>query len=112
MTLVNTNPTVSSELQYQNPTDTVESFIVNTESVVHPNEQSVNNENGAALQELFEHTLDERGENVPNKFKWVAENEIHVDGLSSMTLHNFILKAEALGKKVTYRRSIVLTITD
>lgn len=112
MTLVSTIPAVPSELQYQNPTDSVESFEVNTESVIHPDEQSVKNANSAALQELFQQTLNEKGENVANQFKWVAENEIQVDGLSSMTLHNFILKAEELGKKVTYRRSIVLTISD
>ena len=63
-------------------------------------------------RELFEQTLNANDEKALNNVKWVGENEIQVDGLSGMTLHNFLLKVEALGKKVTYRRSTVFTITD
>lgn len=114
MTLVSTVSAIQTEANANNPSVTAEPFSVNMDSVIQPDdnqEKTVNNKE-TALQELFEQALAETGENGAQKFKWVGENEIQVDGLSGMTLHNFLLKAEALGKKVTYRRSIVFQIED
>lgn len=113
MTLVSTIPAATPESALQ--TNVNESLSLGTETLIHPDPESSPVELKAernALQELFEQTLIEKGENEGNKFKWVGDNEIQVDGLSGLTLHNFLLKAEALGKKITYRRSIVFTITD
>lgn len=67
---------------------------------------------GPALQELFNASLQERGDYPLENAKWIEDNVVEVAGLSKMTLHNFILKAEALGKTVRYTRKLTVEITD
>ncbi|MDW3191496.1 MAG: hypothetical protein R8G66_04000 [Cytophagales bacterium] len=114
MTLVSTVPSLQTEATANHPAETTKSFSVNQEITTQPvdSPNRTISANGQALQALFEQSLAESGENGTRKFNWVGENEIQVDGLSGMTLNNFLLKAEALGKKVTYRRSIVFQIED
>ncbi|MBC6401263.1 MAG: hypothetical protein GDA51_02590 [Ekhidna sp.] len=64
------------------------------------------------LQEIFEETVRDRGEYPFSKFEWTNDKEVVVDGLSPMILHNFVLKAEKLGKKVSYIRTLKVKITD
>ena len=89
--------------------------IVSKSSYVHTsamNEdlKSRKRESAPALSEMFTNTLSEK--NVSAKSTWTGENEVEVEGLSKMTLHSFILKAEELGKKIKYTRSLTVEITD
>ena len=69
-------------------------------------------ENAPQLYDLLTATLKEKGEYPLSKTTWINDQEIKVEGLSKMTLHSFIMKAEQLGKKIKYRRSLVVEITD
>ncbi len=64
------------------------------------------------LKDLFETTLKSKNEFDQARTKWVQTNEVEVEGLSQMTLHDFVLKAEGLGKKVSYTRSLTVKISD
>lgn len=116
MTLVSTTPALEPKSKTRgNNTSTTELLTVGKETEIYPDSAVPSEDvktNRSAIRDLFEQTLTENEEIEGDRFKWVGENEIQVDGLSGMPLHNFVLKAEALGKKVTYRRSIVFTITD
>ena len=70
-------------------------------------------EGSPSLNQLFENTLIEKGESESLKNgSWISNNEITVQGVSKMALHSFILKAESLGKKIKYTRSLTVEITD
>ncbi|MEO9483936.1 MAG: hypothetical protein ABJG47_10840 [Ekhidna sp.] len=64
------------------------------------------------LQELFKETVENKGELDALKSRWTADDELMVEGLSQMTLHSFLLKAEELGKNITYTRTLKVEITD
>lgn len=66
----------------------------------------------ANLAYLFNDVLDSKGELSEVKKEWIGKNEIKTEGMSNMALHSFILKAEELGKKITYTRTLKVTITD
>lgn len=65
-----------------------------------------------SLYALMQKTLESKGEYPLEKSEWVGENELVVEGLSEMTLHTFLLKAESLGKKITYTKTLKIKISD
>ena len=65
-----------------------------------------------ALQELLEETLRMKGELPKTNLKWISPNRLEVEGASQMTLHSFILKAEQLGKKVKYVKTLTVEFAD
>ena len=65
-----------------------------------------------SLYSLFQKTLESKGEYPLEGSEWTGDKELKVDGLSSMTLHSFILEAESLGKKITYSKSLKIKISD
>ena len=75
------------------------------------NVKKMKREGSEGLMELFTQVLREKGEDIISELK-VTDNEIELSSLSSMTLHSFILKAEELGKCVTYEKSFRVKITD
>jgi len=93
-------------------------FIISMETIVEqktPKSESLRNENIAkvdSLQELFDQTVKEKGDYPLAKKEWKGDNELVVDGLSPMTLHSFVSKAEQLGKKISYERTLKVKITD
>ncbi len=66
----------------------------------------------ASLGELFQNTVAENGELEALKATWTADDEMEVEGISQMTLNSFILRAEELGKNITYTRTLKVEITD
>jgi len=68
--------------------------------------------NSPELNELFEETLKQKNEYSSSETKWINDNEVQVNGMSDMTLHSFILKAEELGKKITYTKTLKVSISD
>ena len=68
--------------------------------------------NEGSLRMLFEETLKEAGDIPLSKVEWKRDNEVVVGGLAPMTLHSFVSKAEQLGKKISYERTLKVKITD
>ena len=64
------------------------------------------------MSQLFRDTLKEKGEYHSENFKWFSENEVEVSNLSQMSLHSFLLEAEALGKNVHFIKQTVIKIED
>ncbi len=60
------------------------------------------------LKSLFEQVLNERQEEV--HMNWEQDNKLVVDQLSGLTLHNFLLKVEELGKNITFTKKTVIEI--
>lgn len=68
--------------------------------------------NSSSLSELFDETLANKGEEGKVQQRWVADDEMEVEGLSKSALHSFILEAEELGKKITYTETLRVKISD
>ena len=64
------------------------------------------------LKELFIATVERKGEGKKLQVNRLSDSELEIEGISQMTLHSFLLKAEELGKKITYTRSLKVEITD
>lgn len=65
-----------------------------------------------SLDALFFQTVRRKGEEEKLQANWISETEMEVEGISEMTLHSFLLKAEQLGKKITYTRTLRVKISD
>ncbi len=65
-----------------------------------------------SLFELFKNTIERKGEGEQVQIKELNTDEFFVEGLSSMTLQSFILKAEELGKNISYTTSLQVKISD
>ena len=68
--------------------------------------------NAPSLYELFDQTLQKKGESAYVESRFVEENVLEVEGLSQMTLHGYILEAERLGKKIEYIKTTTVKISD
>ena len=77
-----------------------------------PEEMRMAKSKDANLAYLLNEVLESKGELSEVKKEWIGKNEVKMEGMSNMTLHSFILKAEELGKKITYTRTLKVTITD
>lgn len=69
-------------------------------------------EESPSLGELFTETVEKKGELDSLKSTWTSDDEMEVEGISQMTLHSFLLRAEELGKNITYTRTLKVEITD
>ena len=67
---------------------------------------------GQRLNELFDETLSQKIQTEEVNCHWTDDSTVEVEGLSKLTLHNFILKAEELGKNVTYTRTYTVKVSD
>lgn len=65
-----------------------------------------------SLEKLFQETIQSKGEGNPARIKRTASNELEIEGLSGMALHSFMLKAEQLGKNITYMKTLKIKIND
>ena len=65
-----------------------------------------------SLNELFQETVERKGEIETVQQHWVSDQELEVEGLSNTTLHSFLLEAEKLGKKITYTKTLTVKISD
>lgn len=69
----------------------------------------LNQANDQELKQKF-NDLFERGNNPESNVNWVEDNKVEVEGVSSMSLHNFTLQAEAMGKSVKYYKKTIIEI--
>ena len=66
---------------------------------------------GATIAELFETTLKQKGEFDPENIKWIDDNTIVVGNLSGTALHSVILKAEEMGRDISYTHQTTIRIS-
>ena len=114
---------MSSVDTYQEDQDTVvankiekdELSLVMHQTIKHPSPMSatLKHEKRASkesLENLLKKVIQDKGDAV--HINQLGDKEFEIEGLSSMTLHSFILKAEELGKNVSFKKSIKVQITD
>jgi len=65
-----------------------------------------------SLEEMFVETVTQKGESNTLTINRNSERDLEIEGISQMTLHSFLLKAEELGKNITYTRTLKVEITD
>ena len=65
-----------------------------------------------ALRDLFSQTIESKGQTDAVGIKELADSELFVSGLDQLTLQSFILKAEELGKKITYTTTLKIEISE
>lgn len=82
------------------------------ESAMSEEQKQVKQSASPSLATLFDQTVQQKGEAAQLKRSWVSDSELEVEGLSSMTLHSFVLEAENLGKKITYTKTLQVKISD
>lgn len=68
--------------------------------------------NVESLEALLHDVIDSKGEADSLNLRRNSNNEFEVEGLSNMTLHTFLLKAEALGKNIKYTKTLKVEICD
>lgn len=62
------------------------------------------------LKSLFEQVLTEKNEIENCNMSWVDDKTVVLDKLSGLTLHNFLLKVEEMGKNITFTKKTVIEI--
>lgn len=123
MTLIMNVPTTAEETKPESydstvPEKSTDELTIRMESI-HEQHSAMNEDQKAekrslspSLYSLLQKTLESKGEYPLEKSEWSVNNELVVEGLSEMTLHTFLLKAESLGKKITYTKSMKIKISD
>ncbi len=108
----------SDVLEYKNPETKSDEITLVMETVnEHPSPMSEELKTEkrnelSSLEELFHQVVEEKGEADSLKMSRNSTSEFEVEGLSNMTLHSFILKAEEFGKNITYTKSLKVKISD
>lgn len=72
----------------------------------------IDNPNCPELQEVFKTVLKDKNEYDEKNLNWIDEKNVEVKKVSPMALHNFVLKAEEMGKGVVYEQKTIIRITD
>jgi hypothetical protein len=62
------------------------------------------------LKQLFTTVLEEKNEMNKCNMDWVDDKTVVVDELSGLTLHNFLLRVEELGKNISFTKKTVIEI--
>lgn len=63
-----------------------------------------------ALKAALIEVLQERNAYHPDKVNWKDEETMEVSGLSHFAMHALVLKAEELGKKITFEKQTIIKI--
>ena len=66
----------------------------------------------SSLKKLFMETVDQKGESTKLSLKESSSHDFEIEGISQMTLHSFLMKAEEQGKNITYTRTLKVEIHD
>jgi hypothetical protein len=92
-------------------------MIISQEStVLHPNPIKPNNHaqpstDDSKLKELFIDVLKDKDEYDETAVNWRDEETVEVNNISNMSLHSFLLKAEQMGKDITYTKKTIIKIS-
>ena len=65
-------------------------------------------ESTATLKDVFVELLKERGEYDTNNITWNSDDEVVVSKINHFTLHQLVLKAEELGKQISFEKNTVI----
>jgi len=63
----------------------------------------------AELKQKFAEVFQKKESDQCN-INWLDDGTVEVQGASPMTLHNFTLQAEAMGKQVKYHKTTIIEI--
>jgi len=69
-------------------------------------------QNPENLKELFEAVLKEKNEYSSAEITWLDDETVEVSNISGLSLHSFVLRAEELGKNISYQKKTIIKITD
>ena len=95
-----------------------DAMIINVKQVVKqesPMPENIKNEKrlqAESLENILKRVINEKGEASDVSIQKSASNELEIEGMSKTTLHSFLVKAEELGKSITYTRTLKVEITD
>ncbi|MFY0599215.1 MAG: hypothetical protein JXR03_06055 [Cyclobacteriaceae bacterium] len=65
-----------------------------------------------AVKQLFVDVLKNKNEYDESKLKWDGKEDLAVQDISSIALHNFYLEVEKLGKKIKLENRTVIQVVD
>ena len=68
--------------------------------------------NAESLEKMLEKFLEQKGEADAVEIRRNGSSELVIDGLSSQTLHSFLVKVQEIGKNLTYTKTLKVEITD
>lgn len=91
--------TISSEMQQPNHLKVVKN-------------DAQQDQNHPELKSLFEQVLLEKNALDEKQVRWLNNSTVEVSGSVGLALHSFVLRAEELGKKVSYEKKTVIRIAD
>ena len=72
--------------------------------------EKVQSEN-PSVKALFEQMMDANEASSEN-LNWIDDQVVEANGFSKRDLHSFILKAESLGKNITYTKQTIISISN
>lgn len=64
------------------------------------------------LKKLLENVLKEKGEYEKANLNWIDDETVEVTDLSGLAIHSFVLRAEELGKNISFEKKTIVKITD
>lgn len=85
--------------------------VITHESAMSDFQKEKARKNAPELKELLKSTISSGGDTEEINMNWTGDS-VELKGVSKMALHNFILKAEELGKKITYTKTYQVSIID
>lgn len=99
----------------QHPKNQVDMVISVEKKIAQPSNANVSDGDKCSigteeLKTMFENVLIEKRELENCTLNWLDNKTVVTERLSGIALHNFLLKAEQLGKNVTYTKKTVIEI--
>lgn len=85
---------------------------VTHESPMPDHIKEVKRKDAPCLKQLFEEVLKDKGEFFNEDIHLKNRDTVEMSELSNVALHCFVLKAQELGKKITYEKTLTVKITD
>lgn len=78
---------------------------------IKPNSNALPSTDDSKLKELFIDVLKDKDEYDEAVVNWRDDETVEVNNISNMSLHSFLLKAEQMGKDITYTKKTIIKIS-
>lgn len=65
-----------------------------------------------SLKEVFKRELEKKGVYDESKFRWIDDETVEVTNVPALALHSFTLRAEEMGKDISYSKQTIIKITE
>ncbi len=91
--------------------------IIQKSKYTHPSampdhlKENLQKENSQMPQQFIE-MMRKKGVDDSENMKWQNDHVVEVNSLTQKDLHDFILHAETLGKKITYSKQTIISISN